>query len=42
MTYITRMLTERATSTSRSGPGYSDYPVIPVLVDGDAVDIVCR
>lgn len=26
----------------RSGPGYSDYSVTRVLVDGDAVDIVCQ
>ena len=26
----------------RSGPGYSNYPVTRVLVDGDAVDIVCQ
>lgn len=26
----------------RSGPGYSSYPVTRVLVDGDAVDIVCQ
>ena len=25
-----------------SGPGYSNYPVTRVLVDGDAVDIVCQ
>ena len=26
----------------RSGPGYSNYPVTRVLVDGDSVDIVCQ
>lgn len=26
----------------RSGPGYSNYPVTRVLVDGDPVDIVCQ
>ncbi len=26
----------------RSGPGYSSYPVTRVLLDGDAVDIVCQ
>jgi hypothetical protein len=26
----------------RTGPGYSDYAVTRVLVDGDAIDIVCQ